>query len=373
MAGTPLPRRLTPTSSTELRKESGGTRGGCATSDFEYELPPGRIARYPTQQRADSRLLVLWRSTGRVAHRRFRDLPALMNGGDLLVVNDTRVFPARLLGRKPTGAAGEVLLLRPAREGDDRVWEALVRPGRKLKPGRLLRVAPELSVRILEARPDGRRIVRLESRLDVGEAVRRFGRIPLPPYLDRDDEALDRERYQTVYARREGSVAAPTAGLHFTRELLAQVEARGVVRTALTLHVGTATFRPVEAADPASHAMDAEHYRVPREAARQYRRCRERGGRVWAVGTTVVRTLESVAAGPDRIQTGSGSTRLFIRPPFEFRAVDCLLTNFHLPRSTLLMLVAALAGVRTVRAAYAEAIARGYRFYSYGDAMAILP
>ena len=298
-----------------------------------------------------------------------------MDAGDLLVVNDTRVFPARLRGRKPTGAAAEVLLLRPAkRDGDgDRVWEALVRPGRKLKPGRIVQVSPELSVRILDACPDGRRIVRLESRFPVREALERFGRVPLPPYLERADEPLDRDRYQTVYARHEGSVAAPTAGLHFTPELLDEIGGYGVARSAVTLHVGTATFRPVEAEDPADHAMDAEVFVVPEEAAREYRSCRERGGRVWAVGTTVVRTLESVSEGRDRIRAGPGTTDLFIRPPFDFRAVDCLVTNFHLPRSTLLMLVSAFAGVEAVRGAYAVAIGAGYRFYSYGDAMAVVP
>ncbi len=343
------------------------------TTEFEYELPPGRIAQYPSQRRADSRLLVLRRATGRIEHRRFRDLPSLVEAGDLLVVNDTRVFPARLLGRKPTGAAGEVLLLRPASGGDERVWEALVRPGRKLKPGRVLTVASELSVRILEACPDGRRIVRLEGDIEVAAALRRFGRVPLPPYLDRDEEPMDRERYQTVYARREGSVAAPTAGLHFTRALLDEIAARGVSHAAVTLHVGTATFRPVEVEDPSCHVMDAEHYVVPETAASEYRRCRERGGRVWAVGTTVVRTLESVAEGRDRIRPGPGRTDLFIHPPYDFRAVDCLVTNFHLPRSTLLMLVAAFAGIEAARAAYDEAVATGYRFYSYGDAMAVLP
>ena len=343
------------------------------TSDFDYELPPGRIARYPAERRSDSRLLVLSRATGEIRHRRFHDLPGLLDPRDLLVVNDTRVFPARLLGRKPTGAAAEVLLLRPAQGGGERVWEALVRPGRKLKPGRLVVVAPELSVRILDARADGRRIVRIESPFGVREALDRFGRLPIPPYLERADEPVDRDRYQTVYARREGSVAAPTAGLHFTPELLGEVDARGVARTALTLHVGTATFRPVEAADPAAHTMDSEHYEVPEEAAAAYRRCREREGRVWAVGTTVVRTLESAAEGRDRIPPGPGTTDLFIRPPHNFRAVDCLVTNFHLPRSTLLMLVAAFAGLGTVRSAYAAAIGAGYRFYSYGDAMAVIP
>ena len=347
--------------------------GTLATSDFDYELPRGRIARYPLDRRSDSRLLVLSRTSGEIRHRRFRDLPELLDPRDLLVVNDTRVFPARLRGRKPTGAAAEVLLLRPAPARGDKVWEALVRPGRKLKPGRLVVVAPELSVRILDTCPDGRRIVRIESPLGVREALGRFGRLPLPPYLERSDEPLDRERYQTVYARNAGSVAAPTAGLHFTPELLAEVDACRVARTALTLHVGTATFRPVGTADPRDHVMDREHFEVPGAAAREYRRCRRRGGRVWAVGTTVVRTLESVAEGRGRIRSGPGSTGLFIHPPHDFRAVDCLVTNFHLPRSTLLMLVAAFAGLDTVRRAYRAAIGAGYRFYSYGDAMAVVP
>ncbi len=352
---------------------AGAVDGTLATADFDYELPPGRIARYPLDRRSDSRLLVLSRSSGEIRHRRFRDLPELLDPRDLLVVNDTRVFPARLRGRKPTGAAAEVLLVRPSPARGDRVWEALVRPGRKLKPGRLVVVAPELSVRILDTCPDGRRIVRIESPLGVREALDRFGRPPLPPYLARNDEPLDRERYQTVYARNEGSVAAPTAGLHFTPELLAEVDALGVSRTALTLHVGTATFRPVGTADPRDHVLDSEHFGVPGAAAREYRRCRGRGGRVWAVGTTVVRTLESVAEGRGRIRSGSGSTDLFIHPPHDFRAVDCLVTNFHLPRSTLLMLVAAFAGLDEVRRAYGEAIGAGYRFYSYGDAMAVVP
>lgn len=304
---------------------------------------------------------------------RFRDLPELLDARDLLVVNDTRVFPARLRGWKPTGAAGEVLLLRPANGEDDRVWEALVRPGRKLRAGRILVVGPELSVRIVDALPDGRRIVRLETPLGVRDALERFGRVPLPPYLERDDEPLDRERYQTVYARREGSVAAPTAGLHFTPELFADLEAQGVRTASLTLHVGTATFRPVEAEDPSLHAMDAEWFDVPESAARAYRDCRQQGGRVWAVGTTVVRTLESVADGRSQLRAGPGTTDLFIHPPYGFRAVDCLITNFHLPRSTLLMLVAALAGLDQVRTAYRQAVAAGYRFYSYGDAMAVIP
>ena len=344
-----------------------------ATSDFDYDLPPERIARYPAGRRSDARLLVLSRSSGRVRHMRFRDLPALMDARDLLVVNDTRVFPARLRGRKPTGAAAEVLLLRPAGWDDDHVWEALVRPGRKLKPGRQVVVGPELRVHVMDVCADGRRIVRLDTPLEIREAIERFGRVPLPPYLEREAEPLDRERYQTVYSRREGSVAAPTAGLHFTPELLADLEAGGVRTTALTLHVGTATFRPVEVDDPSRHTMDAEWFDVPESAVRAYHGCRRRGGRVWAVGTTVVRTLESVAEGRRGLRAGSGTPDLFIHPPYDFRAVDCLITNFHLPRSTLLMLVAAFAGPDRVRAAYDGAVAARYRFYSYGDAMAVVP
>ena len=342
---------------------------------MNYDLPPDRIARYPLDERSDSRLMVLRRSQHSIEHMRFRDLPGLVRAGDLMVLNDTRVLPARLTGRKTTGANVEVLLLRPLKDRDPgAVWEALARPGRRLKPGSAVRVAPRLEVHVLEALPDGCRIVRLESDgMDPREALQRHGRVPLPPYLDRADEPLDRERYQTVYAAREGSVAAPTAGLHFTRELLDQVAGRGVAVRALTLHVGAATFRPVDVDDPAQHAMGAEDYDVPGQVADAHARCRAEGGRVWAVGTTVVRTLESAARGDGRVRAGSGSTDLFIRPPFRFRATDCLITNFHLPRSTLVMLVAALAGARFVRRAYAEAIERGYRFYSYGDAMAVLP
>ncbi len=340
---------------------------------FGYELPSGRLARYPTPRRCQSRLLVASRSTSSVEHMRFADLPGLLAPGDLLVLNDTKVFPARLLGRKSSGAAAEVLLVRPLDGGEGQDWEALVRPGGKLKPGHTVEVSPELSVFIAGPAPDGGRTVRLETPLPVPVALERYGRVPLPPYLGREDEPADRERYQTVYARRSGSVAAPTAGLHFTRRLLEEIEARGASRRFVTLHVGPGTFRPMNEAGPAGHAMHAEPYWVSEEAARAHARCRSRGGRVWAAGTTVVRTLES-AAGPDgRLGAGAGSTDLFIRPPYEFRAVDCLVTNFHLPRSTLLMLVVAFAGRETAERAYAEAIREDYRFYSYGDAMAVVP
>ncbi len=342
-------------------------------SDFDYDLPPGRIARYPAERRDESRLLVVPPGDAPFGHLRFRDVTRLLRPGDVLVVNESKVLPARLLGRKPTGAPAEILLVRPAPGASDaHLWEALVRPGSKLKPGRTVHVADDLTVEILDSTAGGGRLVRLVTELEVGEALDRYGHMPLPPYIDREDEALDRERYQTVYARTPGSVAAPTAGLHFTREVLAELEACGVRRAAVTLHVGIGTFRPVESDDPADHEMHREWYEVPPEAAAAVNEARAGGGRVWAVGTTAVRTLESVARDDGSVSPGSGETDLFIRPGYHFRAVDCLLTNFHLPRSTLLMLVAALAGYERTMAAYREAVEAGYRFYSYGDAMAVV-
>lgn len=369
---------------------------GARMSDYDYELPDDRIARYPAERRDESRLLVVPPEDGApLRHLRFRDVTELFRPGDLLVVNESRVRPARLLGRKPTGAPAEILLLGPAEvvpargegagEGagaggpvgapaapDPRDWVALVRPGSKLKPGRTVEVAADLTVEILDSAPGGGRVVRLHTSGSVEEAIERHGHMPLPPYIDRDDEALDRERYQTVYARDPGSVAAPTAGLHFTDELLGRIEAMGVRRAAVSLHVGIGTFRPVEADDPTEHEMHHETYFVPESVAEAVADTRVAGGRIWAVGTTVVRTLEA-AAGPDgRVRSGPGSTDLFIRPPYDFRVIDALITNFHLPRSTLLMLVAALGGYERVMEAYREAIAEEYRFYSYGDAMAFV-
>ena len=263
--------------------------------------------------------------------------------------------------------------MRPAPEEDDPyLWEALVRPGGKLKPGRMVVIADELAVEIVDSVPGGGRLVRLITDSSVLTALERHGHVPLPPYIDRDDEPLDRERYQTVYAREPGSAAAPTAGLHFTEQLLSALKAKGVRRAAVTLHVGVGTFRPVEADDPARHDMHHERYVVSDAAAASINSARVSGGRVWAVGTTAVRTLESVASADGVVRAGSGSTHLFIRPPYAFKVVDCLLTNFHLPRSTLLMLVAAFGGYERTMAAYGEAIAGPYRFYSYGDAMAVV-
>lgn len=348
------------------------TADGSSLSDYDYELPADRIARYPTERRDESRLLVL-NESGALDQLRFSDVVGLFRPGDVLVVNETKVMPARLLGRKPTGAPAEIFLLRPVPESaDPNLWEALVRPGGKLKPGRTVIVADDLSVEILDSAPGSGRVVRLVTQGSVEHALERHGHVPLPPYLGREDEPLDRERYQTVYARELGSVAAPTAGLHFTPEILGALESRGVRRAALTLHVGIGTFRPVEGDDIDGHAMHHEWYVVPEATAAAVNEARAVGGHVWAVGTTTVRTLESVADEGGRVRAATGTTDLFIRPGYAFKAVDCMLTNFHLPRSTLLMLVAAFAGYERTMQAYREAIAGGYRFYSYGDAMAVV-
>ncbi|HET6763034.1 MAG TPA: tRNA preQ1(34) S-adenosylmethionine ribosyltransferase-isomerase QueA [Longimicrobiaceae bacterium] len=342
------------------------------TADFDFHLPPEQIAQLPAERRDASRLLVLDRATGHVRHRVFSDLAEMVPAGDALVLNETRVFPARLLGRRASGATAEVFLLHPEDGDDEMLWRALVRPGGKLKPGRTVEIGPELSVEIVDSTGEGDRIVRLVTPLPLAEALDRYGEVPLPPYVERHATADDRERYQTVFARERGSVAAPTAGLHFTPDLLTALEAKGVHVVRLVLHVGVGTFRPVEAEDPAQHRMHREWYRVPQDAADALNAVRAAGGKVWSVGTTVTRTLESVATEDGRVHAGEGWTDIFIRPPYRFRAVDRLITNFHLPRSTLLMLVSALGGYDAVMAAYREAIAQGYRFYSYGDAMAVV-
>jgi len=343
------------------------------TSAFDYPLPRDLIAHQPAARRDESRLLVLDRETGLLRHRRFHDIIEFFQPGDTLVVNETRVIPARLPGTRPSGAPAEVLLVRPipGEPGSDR-WEALVRPGSKLKPGTRVRVADDLAVEIVRTLEHGAREVRLISPLATREALAKHGRVPLPPYIEREPDAEDTVRYQTVYATTDGSVAAPTAGLHFTPALLARLEACGVEMVRLVLHVGPGTFRPVESDDPTAHVMHAEDYIVPDAAASSIAETRLRGGSVWAVGTTVVRTLETVASAEGVVRAGSGSTRLFIRPGYRFRVVDRLITNFHLPRSTLLMLVSAFGGHAAVMNAYAEAIRLRYRFYSYGDAMALL-
>jgi len=347
------------------------TTRGLRTSDYDFDLPPDRIAQAPAERRDGSRLLVVDRATGTLSHRVFADLVDYIPAGDALVLNETRVFPARLLGTRASGAEAEVLLLTP-QGGEEKLWTALVRPGAKLKPGRTVDIAPDLSVEIVESTPGGERIVRLHTPLSLTEALDRYGEVPLPPYVQHRATEEDRERYQTVYARERGSVAAPTAGLHFTPELLAALEAKGVRIVRLVLHVGVGTFRPVETDDPAEHRMHSERYHVPADAAAALNETRAAGGAIWAVGTTVTRTLETVTDESGMVRAGEGWTDIFIRPPYRYRAIDHLVTNFHLPRSTLLMLVAAFAGYELMMEAYREAIDGGYRFFSYGDAMLIL-
>jgi S-adenosylmethionine:tRNA ribosyltransferase-isomerase len=342
---------------------------GSVTSDYEFDLPADRIAQRPTARRDESRLMILRRDSGEIEHAKFCDLPSLLPKGDALVVNTTRVYRARLLGTRDSGAPAEVLLLKPL--GDNR-YEAMVHPGGKLKAGRHVHVSPDLDVEILEATERRTRIVRLRSTLPLDEAIERYGHTPLPPYIDRSDEAADSERYQTVYAREVGSVAAPTAGLHFTDELLGEIENHGVKRADVLLHVGAGTFKPVEAEDPSDHVMHEESYSFSAESAATLNEVRRAGGSIWAVGTTSVRVLETVVGAGGILAARSGETRIFIRPPYDFHAVDRMITNFHLPRSTLLMLVAAFAGYELIMRAYREAIDSGYRFYSYGDAMAII-
>jgi len=345
------------------------TARGERTCDYDFYLPGNQIAQQPLERRDASRLMVVNRAVGTIEHRAFKDIVELIEPRDVLVVNRTRVLRARLLGRRASGAPAEILLLKPIGDG---AYEAMVSPGGKLKPGRRIDIAPGFSAEILEVTERRTRIVRLEADIPLDDAIERFGHVPLPPYIDRPDAPSDAERYQTVFARERGSVAAPTAGLHFTSELLDALAERGVARAEVLLHVGAGTFKPVEVEDPAEHVMHSEWYSVSEETARLINDRRAAGGRVWAVGTTSVRTLETAADDAGRVRAGSGDTNIFIRPPARVRAVDCVVTNFHLPRSTLIMLVAAFAGYDLTMRAYRAAVDAGYRFYSYGDAMAIV-
>jgi S-adenosylmethionine:tRNA ribosyltransferase-isomerase len=334
-------------------------------ADFEYALPPELIAQQPASPRDTSRLLVVDRATGRFAHRVFREIGEFLRAGDVLVVNDTRVIPARLRGRRPgTGGAVEVLLLRPAEGG---AWEALVRPGRRLRPGAAIEVGTQGAlVEVGERRSGGRRLVRVRGG-EMTDLLRQAGEMPLPPYIHRPLD--DPNRYQTVYARADGAVAAPTAGLHFTPELLDRLRDQGVRVAALTLHVGLGTFQPVVVDDVRAHRMAPEDYVITPEAASIIN---SRSGRLVAVGTTTVRALETALGADGRVEAGAGRTDLFIVPGFRFRATQAMVTNFHLPGTTLLMLVSAFAGRDLVLRAYEDAIRERYRFYSFGDAMLIL-
>ena len=345
------------------------------TSEFDYDLPPELIAQHPVEPRDAARMMVLDRATGAIAHHAVRDLPQFLHTGDLMVVNNTRVIPARLRGRKPgTGGRVEVFLLEPS---DGRVWEALIRSRRRPRPGDHIEIGDGASrVLLLEELGGGRARVRIESPLPVMELLQQAGETPLPPYIHRSpDDArrtMDAARYQTIYAREPGAVAAPTAGLHLTEDLLGRLAAQGVRRAEVTLHVGIGTFRPVSAEQVKDHRMESERYSIPPETITALETTRASGGRVVAVGTTTVRTLETAAAQECGLCAGDGRSTLFITPPYSFRVAQVLLTNFHLPRSTLLMLAAAFAGTDLIRKAYDAAVAEQYRFYSYGDCMLIL-
>ena len=350
---------------------------GFFIGDYDYDLPEELIAQDPPAERGSSRLLVLDRSTGTLGDHAFGDLPDLLAPGDLLVTNRSRVLPARLLGQRAGGGQAEILLVR-RREAD--LWEAMVRPGRRLRPGTVAEIGSGFQVR-LEETPEAwsdessgpSRLVRLlATNADPESMIQRYGHVPLPPYIRRPDRPADRDRYQTVYAREPGSIAAPTAGLHFTAELFERLERRGIDRAEIVLHVGPGTFRPVEVDDVREHRVDPERYSLPEDAAAAIRRARREGHRVVAVGTTTARTLEAARTLDGDLRTGDGETALVITPGHPFKVVDILLTNFHLPRSSLLLLVSAFAGRKRILSAYKEAVRREYRFYSYGDAMLLL-
>lgn len=337
--------------------------------DFYYELPQELIAQDPLEDRASSRLMVLERKTGKITHRTFRDITGYLRPGDCLVLNNTKVIPARLLGsREETNAGIEVLLLK-RREKD--VWETLVKPGKKARPGTRISFGEGLLTgEVLDVVEEGNRLIRFQYEGIFEEVLDRLGQMPLPPYITHP--LKDKNRYQTVYAKYEGSAAAPTAGLHFTEELLGQIKQMGVDIASVTLHVGLGTFRPVKTENILEHHMHSEYYRIEKEEADKINTARERGGRVICVGTTSCRTLESAADDDGHVRECSGWTDIFIYPGYRFKILDGLITNFHLPESTLLMLVSALAGREQVLAAYRQAVEEKYRFFSFGDAMLVL-
>ena len=338
-------------------------------SDFAFSLPQELIAQDPLEDRSASRLMLLHKETGQVEHHIFKDIISYLNPGDCLVLNNTKVIPARLLGhREGTGAAIEVLLLK---RKDKDVWETLVKPGKKAKPGtRILFGDGLLTGEVLEVLEEGNRLIRFTYEGIFEEVLDRLGEMPLPPYITH--KLKDKDRYQTVYAKYEGSAAAPTAGLHFTRELLHDIEEKGVRIVYVTLHVGLGTFRPVKEEKILDHHMHSEFYQVTKEAADTINHTRQEGGRVICVGTTSCRTVESAADDQGMVKAGCGDTEIFIYPGYRFKVLDALITNFHLPESTLVMLVSALAGREHILAAYEEAVREKYRFFSFGDAMFIV-
>lgn len=341
-------------------------------NEFDYYLPEEQIAQHPADKRDASRLLVINRKTGTLEHRHFYDILDYLNPGDCLVMNNSKVIPARLFGIKEiTGAKIEFLLIKRIR---DDIWEAMVRPGKKLHVGDRVSFSEDgtLSAKIMGHEDGGTRIVQFEYEGDFHELLDRIGKIPLPPYIERESGEDDKERYQTVYCKEEGSVAAPTAGLHFTRDLIEKAQLKGVRIAYVTLHVGIGTFRPVKCDNIEEHKMHFEEYEIDEENAAIINETKKSGGRIISVGTTSTRTVESASADDGAVTAGRGSTDIFIYPGYRFKVVDCLITNFHLPKSTLLMLVSALYNRENVLAAYQEAVEQKYRFFSYGDAMLIL-
>jgi len=339
-------------------------------SDFKYRLPEKLIAQYPSDQRDECRLMVLDRESGKTDEKNFKDVIDYMQKGDCLVVNETKVFPARLEGTKDkTDAQVEVFLLRELEQG---LWEVLVKPARKVRVGNRLTIGNVLSCDVIDNTVSGGRVVRFNDTNKFYEYVDELGKSPLPPYIKREPEPMDKERYQTVYARVRGAVAAPTAGLHFTEELLKKIKAKGIKVAPVVLHLGLGSFRPVQVEDLGRHKMDSEHYDIPQETADIVNETKRNNKNVFAVGTSVVRTLETSVTSEGWAKPSSGWTDKFIYPPYDFKIVDKLITNFHLPSSTLLMLVSAFASREMIFKAYRKAIREEYKFYSYGDAMLIL-
>lgn len=339
-------------------------------SDFKYSVPDRLIAQYPTKKRGDSRLMVLNRNAQKIEEKHFRDIIQYLNEGDCLVVNETRVFPARLTGIKDkTQAEVEIFLLR---ELEKDLWEVLVRPARKVRVGNKLNVGGFLNCEVVDNTVSGGRVVRFTYDGDFNDIIEKIGKVPLPPYIKRKVENVDKERYQALFAKKRGAVAAPTAGLHFDKKIIKKIENHSIKIVPVLLHVGLGTFRPIVVEDLTRHKMDSEYFEISEESAKIVNETKNRGGRILAVGTTVVRVLESVITTDGHVKSDRGWTDKFIYPPYDFKVIDMLLTNFHMPASTLLMLVCAFGGSEFVFKAYRKAIREKYRFFSYGDAMLIL-
>jgi S-adenosylmethionine:tRNA ribosyltransferase-isomerase len=340
-------------------------------SDFDYNLPENLIAQSPLEKREDSRMLIVDRRNGELADRNFYDLPDLLRDGDVVVLNNTRVFPARLFGRSETGAKVEIFLVRETGRG---IWETLARPARRLKTGKKIIFGEKLIAEVLDKTEDGKVRVRFEADGDFDRILDEIGRTPLPPYIKRENSSIDadRERYQTVFARERGAIAAPTAGLHFTPEILEAIKAKGVTIAEVTLHVGYGTFEPVRVDDLSLHSVMPEHYEIGEAAAETLNRAKAEGRRIVAIGTTTTRALETVMTKHGRFEAERESANLTIVPGYKFKAIDALLTNFHLPQSSLLVLVSTFAGHQLIMDAYSHAVNKSYRFYSYGDCMLII-